>query len=218
MPLYSWTTYILLLGIYLFYRQKEKKVFIYYFLWIIFVAYGLYLLNGLVNIWRISLYAYPIKAFFTGFALAHIVKFIREKLSNDGYSKLVYKSIVFLVLFLIFYSSVSIPGLVYGVVYTHRRQIGVYDSFLWIRDHCPESRILSIAIKEYKFLPIIANVTYLGDYSPNYDQLTEFCKNKSCDLIAIFTWEYRYVLIKNNTSFKEIYNNDVVAIFRFLKQ
>ena len=216
MPLYSWTTYILFPGIYLFYRQKNKKVFLYYFLWIIFVAYGLYLLNGLVNIWRISLYAYPIKAFFMGFALAYIVKFIQGKLSNDRYGKLAYRSIVFLILFLIFYSSVSVPDLVYGVVYTHKRQIGVYDSFTWIRNHYPESKILSIAIKEYRFLPIIANVTYLGDYSPNYDQLTEFCKNMSCDLIAIFTWEYRYPLIKNNPKFKEVYNNNIVAVFRFL--
>ncbi len=216
-PLHKWYTYLLFMGIFLLlHSYKEKKVFLYFLLWSIFVGYGLYFFNGLRNIWRISLHASFIKAFFTGLTLSYIDQTMRKKMFANKYDRLVYRSLVLFILFMIFNSTVYVPNIIYGIVYNHKKQVGIYDSFIWTRHNCQGNRVISIAIKEYRFLPIIANVTYLGDYSPNYDHLIEFCRNMSCDLIAVFTWEYRYPLIKNNPKFKEVYNNNIVAVFRFL--
>ena len=75
--------------------------------------------------------------------------------------------------------------------------------------------MLSIVILEYRYLPILApRVEYLGAHSPNMTMLEKMAKEKIYDLLAVFTWEYRYSALKNSKILEEIYNNGAVAIFK----
>ena len=194
-------------------RKKDYRIpsFI---LWILLFSYGLYFLRG-QDLWRIDLEMFPVKAILGGYFITFIIEHIEKKIGNDVWALRTRKAIVVFILFTIVFLSINPAFLVNEITYWHKRQVGVYNSIIWIRDNFKNVKILSLAILEYRYVQILApQVEYLGAHSPNMTMLEKMAKERVFDLLVVFTWEYRYPALKNSTILKEIYNNGSVAVFR----
>jgi hypothetical protein len=95
------------------------------------------------------------------------------------------------------------------------RQGHIYESMMWIQANTPpNSSIVSVGLlKVYRYLPLVTNRSYVGDFRLDSDQVLKLRSSLSFDYIVVSTESVGLHTFYSSNAFRPLYQNSVVVIF-----
>ncbi len=96
------------------------------------------------------------------------------------------------------------------------KQRGIYESMLWLRDNSPnDSAVISVSLqKEYRYLPIITNLSFRGDYRVASEDIVKLRGTLVFNYVAVSADFYGLETFYRSSAFKAQYWNAAVVVFR----
>ncbi len=95
------------------------------------------------------------------------------------------------------------------------RQGHIYDSMVWIQANTPpNSAVVSVGLQlEYRFLPIVTNLTYIGDFQLNASGILKLQSTFTFNYVTVSTAFSGLNTFYVSNAFRPAYQNPDVAVF-----
>ncbi len=96
------------------------------------------------------------------------------------------------------------------------RQSEIYQSMIWLETNSPAgATVISVGLqKEYRYLPVIGNRSYVGDYAVNSSDILQLRSNLGFDYVVVSTDFSLLQSYYHVNSFRTVFDNHEVVIFK----
>jgi len=184
--------------------------------------------------WRLALNTLTLVTVFSSTTIKSIVSKVAKTLLSARIPlklriALKYELLVFAVILLITLSNTTLTLLHdYNMILVeHEHQYGILEAMEWLKQNTGDNtRVLSVARWEFRYLPYITGVNFLGDYPPlTPRELKELVLHSipEGDVVYVVVWNklhnatvYYVNLYRESREFKELWSNSVVSIFMYI--
>ncbi|MFQ6136758.1 MAG: hypothetical protein ACE5PM_06225 [Candidatus Hydrothermarchaeales archaeon] len=214
-------------GLWLFFAVLGSILLIFKFrrnIWYVFTLglflYAVALSSQGLSVWRFARYMLLPSTFLLGFLLLHVYtqaeKRFSKLLSRKSLSEACVKGSIFAIIMCI-----TLLGPTYFFMLNNAleggevrlRQEEIFDSMLWIRDGTPlNATFISVWLPEYRYLSLVADRKWLGNYDVNAMESLELCGKKPFQYVAIWKGYDGLSGYIQGGFFKKVYENSQIVI------